>query len=1760
MSNRTALIQALKDALSNLDVANLQDFKNIIAQVNTLSDDEIQDIYKDIGGVATESQIGLNAIESLPYPVAILLQETNKQRNDLVRLLFLMESVECLVRWRLGQALSLIHAERNWTIPDGLLGDFSKKILKPSMGIWIGGFERIAKQIQHNESVWGVDVVKLLTDIDLLNLIVQIRNNIAHGDIMGDATAYLKDTKEYAEDLFNRYAALEIEHFVVVSNQTYRADGPQITLHNATITLSGPADKRLDKSSDYYCFTKTDEPILQHPVIFRIFNETPTMDGLTHPFSTGSFISTHKDCRTVKSGGTLVYSLVDGKSTPEISELSDFVRLFKTNIKVMANLPWRGLFEELGGYAAWKIDRNLIKHCRQEYSCLASTGYHAELQEVKTPEKLPQAKMWYFGGGPEIGKSTLLLSYLETTSASGALVFPFRFKKNNDQYAALDGFLRAFRDAIVYWLRQYDEVSMPDTSLTGEDLFKDVDTLLKRLCAANTSIELILGLDDLHHLYIHENLDQPVLNQLLKYIEQWGRFTHTKIRTNFDRKTRTQTFDNECHRQVFVLATGMDQGDEQQDIDNFLAKDERVSFVYMPSHVKALESHTTEPKKKSDHPLKQASSRYHEMQQHTCQPTGAHMPPVQTYGAIDIMHENQRNTKFGKHMEPDGPGHRFIADTLNVANGNPLIIDAIAENLHSGTITIEDPVTHKSYTLATAKGSPYLENTSYIVPTILCFMHTLKVPLTIESLQILCSNSTTPNPTENTWISQALYTIPQYIEKVSLYESNEDGTLAIGWRLRPTNPTDLLSNLGLVQTLTDGRIQYLVENRDSLYDSLQLKSVLRKHAGVDTQPSNNPVQDVFAALRGALTEGVLETLNQFSNDAVLQRNADMLYQTATIAPASITWLQKASENAALCAHAKNYANSASFEDVWLKHVNAERTPLFDHELANIGYVEKIEKTIPINDDFYVVVGLAEKGLHNSIAVYHHQRTQPDLVLLSLDSDEKAIDCVVVWDGARTACVAMAIDSGIHLHTIDVSDRARFSQCQTYDYDADIVGLVTVESNQIAVFGKKSTDTGWVVDLISNVMTNISVQTFVSQGATNRSFLPKYGFHIHNQSYITFGKTVVQISSNGCSPRHASEFTPASKPLCWNDGCLLQKGTRANHETIWFSSATNTFTPLHNQQNNTTFAKIVFADTLPSQQLLTVDYTGVLRIFSNNTSTPVCEMQLHISTLEDQPREINGGLFHDGRLMLYGTRGFMAFYDLGILLKDSTSTPSIHHIDVHMHFGTIKGAQPLQIEVSSHNDLFLTWSEDNDVRLWSWTAGSASQPDDFCLGLFRGHNAKVKGIHTSNHRLVSIDEKQNLRTWLINDGAIQQRTVLTNIAPAFVKHVMVKDNMAWSVSTANNNIFVEQHANFGASWSATTALQQQNVNSPTTLSITSNLNKVTMLGQYIIMLETNQSIHVFDTLTNRFVTSQTLSNTPVENWHKHQTRLLLNNKQELYQLDETLNLQKIHTTPSNQSITVAKQDENFIHFAVTITEEKEITRGAQIGQFKTVDTDIREIYELDSTNQRLNQLTQINSSAKISGLNHQNGHLLFWVTRTNTPLDLFWLNIQSQTQYQVPNHSLLIDGLKSIHPTQISDGFAFKSGDNDRLWTLHLDYPIVQDDSQSKPKKPLLSLHSDWEYVSKHFDEVLQAFADKPTAIQSKAVNVFADSSPFGVLLYYKQNETIKHLLWTGSSLRDFSVINVHPDGFITLYKNREVIVLRVMRGDQGITLSDLTTS
>ena len=203
-------------------------------------------------------------------------------------------------------------------------------------------------------------------------------------------------------------------------------------------------------------------------------------------------------------------------------------------------------------------------------------------------------------------------------------------------------------------------------------------------------------------------------------------------------------------------------------------------------------------------------------------------------------------------------------------------------------------------------------------------------------MQVLCSNNSDRNPAQDKLIAQALNTIPHYIEKINLAEANEDGTLAIGWQLRSTNDHALLDGLDLVQALAERRIQDFNRQSGAHLRCFALKVLLQQYAhaqGIQTASSaTNTVQDIFVELQGALSPKIRHTLQLFASEPVLQTSANMLYQTASIAPASTTWLQKASESHAHHQQAQTYTASPSFKEFWLKHINVEPTPLFDHEI------------------------------------------------------------------------------------------------------------------------------------------------------------------------------------------------------------------------------------------------------------------------------------------------------------------------------------------------------------------------------------------------------------------------------------------------------------------------------------------------------------------------------------------------------------------------------------------------------------------------------------------------------------------------------------------------------------------------------------------------------------------------------------------------------------------------------------------------------------
>ena len=116
--------------------------------------------------------------------------------------------------------------------------------------------------------------------------------------------------------------------------------------------------------------------------------------------------------------------------------------------------------------------------------------------------------------------------------------------------------------------------------------------------------------------------------------------------------------------------------------------------------------------------------------------------------------------------------------------------------------------------------------------------------------------------------------------------------------------------------------------------------------------------------------------------------------------------------------------------------------------------------------------------------------------------------------------------------------------------------------------------------------------------------------------------------------------------------------------------------------------------------------------------------------------------------------------------------------------------------------------------------------------------------------------------------------------------------------------------------------------------------------------------------------------------------------------------------------------------------------------------------------------------------------------------------------------------------------------------------IKEDTVPPVPKELLLDLYADWEYGSTHLSDMLTAFESKTSTLEK----VYAEASPFGVVVHYHTNKGNGRLLWTGSSIRNFVVIAVAPSGLVLLNRNRSIIALQLMNGNQPATFEELTSA
>ena len=287
---------------------------------------------------------------------------------------------------------------------------------------------------------------------------------------------------------------------------------------------------------------------------------------------------------------------------------------------------------------------------------------------------------------------------------------------------------------------------------------------------------------------------------------------------------------------------------------------------------------------------------------------------------------------------------------------------------------------------------------------------------------------------------------------------------------------------------------------------------------------------------------------------------------------------------------------------------------------------------------------------------------------------------------------------------------------THDYQADVEQLCSISPTDVAIFGKRKNGKHFEIDVLSN-LTQSPVSTTHTTKCTKA---PKFAFSYNGTHYGIYGEQLITLDgTSSISPICKLAGTPKELPLLMQEGFVSVGGSKNTEmKTTWYSAMKHQAFQLTDSNGKEKFNKIIFADNLSDARLLTVDYKGTLRIYDWNNPTPILEVQCDLpnEVLNHKTQGLNGGLLEDTTLLLYGTKSFMAFFDTAPLetaIKNQTQLSTPYPISVRLtdHYGAVVDAKKVSGTFFKCTDIFVTISDDNDARLWSFSSKTNS-----CLGL------------------------------------------------------------------------------------------------------------------------------------------------------------------------------------------------------------------------------------------------------------------------------------------------------------------------------------------------------------------------------------------------------------------------------------------------------------
>lgn len=1668
-------------------------------------------------GKAQKPLFSKDQYSSIPFPVAYTLGQVNEHSySELVQLLFLFDAIEIWVRWLVNVYAGVVLFENKQNLPTQLAGLINDQIKRPAFGSWLTILDQLHKAVRNSK------LRKLKIPFDNIRPLISIRNSIAHGNIAGDLS---KDKGEAIEHVKKIIKALKpisaLSFFAICGQEKYSFMGSDLERSESATQEDG-----------IYCVIG--EHTIPLTILFRCI-EGENADPLVL-----SYFSSKGALKKESDGSILEYVEINGgnidhNEDPEL--LKAFIALFQTDQKISSDHPWQETLKKTKSMPseAWEFEHELIKAW-------------IRVREEQTEQK--KAHILWFGGDVQTGKTTVLTSSLHRLNQNERLFFLYSFPSSKtfgsgldtSEYIQqqLDRFFRQFRNAIVFWSQQHIKTEEINHTLSGVELLEDCTERIHRLLDLEniTPYKLMIGLDDVHNLSVDSSDDsyagcirlREALNGL--YIKKTRSYKRGK--DSFEERTLVH---------VLFFLTGRSTK-SQNDIDAVFSTSPSVDRLFAPQTYEELLPHMRRVDQHRYEEIQECQIKYR-----TQEERGAHLVPLEKSGAIAILTKPKSNAGLLSVFQAHH-AHPFLSNVLSNAHGKPLYVHSIAEKLESDEITIDSDLSQISPLSAyfrTRMEEEFISDDRRILAFLICLLHhydRLGIPLTLSSLQMLYDQDLVPKPANEEAIFRAIHSAPGLLKSVPLSRKNNDGTLQYAWMLASKEIAEnIKENKELSHTRIEvqERILWFQKNHKRIPEGVELKEVF-------TPKNNNtsPFLETFRDLRNTLHNSILLHEPAPNTKPLFRKLQNSLLRLCSSWNAQKSWLQRCYEfdkNHPAHKEAVQFLeDNTSWNEVWIKQVNAPHLPIFDHEKGGGLLHERADEIIPLSQGYFLVMhstGTATKPIFSSVSLCHLEHNQP----LHIFRHDDPVAACVSWR-ADGPVLVYATTQQLYVYSLILQEGDPLvGEPSLYAYDG-ICAIVTLPNGNIAIAGKKENESGqWQAEEVD--IQNQTCQNTWAYAPSGRS-KPLYLFLTTDSWVFHVGANLIRCPFDGSPARTEKNPTGAPKSILSvydhnqnQVGMISTKGT-AKAKTSSARLDQEPSLALQEPKKTTSKPVAVFAYL---EDLLIVTYDGDISLFHRDISLNIRDVLTKNSSYEsivgEDALDLRGAVLHQNELIVYGKKSLL----FSITLGDGDISSWKLHCWPQLHYGkgAISDARIITENCSNFPSPFLiTQSDDNDLRIWD-------VKNRVCLGLFRSHMNKLGTCTVMEGHLVSVDTDKNMRIWELNDSAVVQYKSMSQKQSPYISRVSCLDNNVFVLNQdGETSIWPDQGAGWSQAASKEPEVQQSNK------SFRSIKQSLSLSKSLVCNLDNR--LHFFLLANNTHIDRSVMTHPNTGKEVKWEIKTL-------------------HSTGSDEVLVVGstkstdkKSKEPPCYFVALFDAQGEQREYLECEYPCTVaayvDSEQFLVVQEDGQNKTLSLLRwdgkppsvpmekTFVSGASVTGIyrSPSKEKILLW-NHSSGKITRFYYVCEG-TLYENFFNPNCTHAPSNIVETQ--QGLVFTEKDAQR-WSLSLQM-------KEEVLSPQLDACSSEMFATENFPLVYEQLSVHRPYQCSVRHRVFAESEPYGVNVYYHSQGKTEKVTWMGLMMRNYTVGGIFDEGRVVAYKNREVIVLQVMRGNKEISFAELCSS